>query len=221
MMVPVIVVMGGTFAFSAWAGNATSVFNETTATFQYSQNTMFVATNANITPLTVTGANGQISLTYASSSQLVNPTAYGSNTKDIVQYVNITNLVPGTWAAFNVTVTNDGSSTLNMSSVTIYNADTTPIQIISGTSTTVNSTTYNMNTAFMSAVTVSDAQDSMNTYSTYLGAVIGGSPGQTTVPQYLHPNQSFTYAVIVFAGYDVAPGHDIGLAIQINMASVV
>lgn len=224
MMVPVIVVMGGTFAFSAWAGSATSVFNETTATFAYTQNITFVQTNADMTPLNISGTNSFTSVTMNTPMQILDPTTHGSSSTGVIQYVNVSNLVPGDIVAFNVAVKNTGTSTLNLSSVTVYNADSTTLKITTGSGSTIassgNGQTVNMSSAFLPSVSKQDAISYMNSIPGSMGLIGGALPGVTVVPQYLAPGATFT-----FVSYLVVGSHDgfseAGFGITINIASAV
>ena len=123
IMVPVLVVMGGTLAFSGWAGSANAHFGQTTATVSYSESLNFVGTNANINPLTIVGQETMTGVTSATSAQLIY-TATGSAASNINVYANVSYLVPGEYVEYNVTVTNNGNAVLNTSTMSISNANT-------------------------------------------------------------------------------------------------
>ena len=225
MMVPVIVVMGGTFAFSAWSGSTTSVFNESTATFSYTQNITFEQTNANLTPLTVSGTNNLgTDVTYMTPAQILDPTTTGTTTSGVVQYANVSNLVPGDIVVFHVAVKNTGTSTLNLSSVKVYNADGQELQITTGSGSTISSSgqgqTVNMSSAFLPSVSMANAVSYMNSIPGSMGLIGGALPGVTSVPQYLTPGQTFTYVAYLVVGSDDSYGHA-GFGISINIASAV
>lgn len=220
MMVPVIVVMGGTFAFSAWSGSATSVFNESTATFSYTQNITFVHTNANMTPLGVAGANDLTDVTYNTPMQMLDPTTAGSSSAGVVQYANVTNLVPGDYVELYVTIANTGSATLNLSSVSVFNTDGTTLQINTGAGTNNNAQTTNMSNEFLPPASLSAAMAYNNAHPNSLSAYWGTQPGQTTVPQYLTQGQSFTFVMYLMVGSSDTYSH-IGFAIEFNIASAV
>lgn len=224
MMVPIIVVMGGTFAFSAWTSGSAAVFNQTTATFSYSQELSFISTNANMTPIGISGVNTLTGVTYMTPSQAIDPTQTGTSSTSVIQYANTTNLVPGTWVEFQVTITNTGTATINMSSVTVYNADGQAVQITTGSGSTINGPssgqTVNMSSAFLPAISLQDALNYAATIPGSLGFIGGALPGSTTVPQYILPGGSFTYV-----GYIVVGAHDtythFGVGIQLNLSTVV
>lgn len=121
MMVPVLVVMGGTLAFSAWSGQANAFFDQSAATVHYTETVQFVHTNAMGTPLIVGNGNGV---------QTVNDTNSGFTIQSVIGtagsnanvYANASNLVPGDYAQFTVTVTNTGTATLNTSQIEFASA---------------------------------------------------------------------------------------------------
>lgn len=117
MMVPVLVVMGGTFAFSAWEGSANAHFGQTAATVNYKETLTFQGTNAHLTNISLTGTQPGITnqaVNYLSSSELVSESS-GSAVGVAAVYANVSNLVPGDYVNFTVTITNEGSATLNTS----------------------------------------------------------------------------------------------------------
>lgn len=130
MMVPVLVVMGGTFAFSAWTGSANAFFNQSAANVAYTETLTFEHTNAMYTNLSMTGGPGTsigtVVLNTNTNTILVG-TSSGTAGGDANVYGNVTNMVPGDYVYFQVAITNTGSATLNTSTfewagATVYNA---------------------------------------------------------------------------------------------------
>ena len=129
MMVPVLVVMGGTFAFSAWTGSANAFFNQSAANVGYTETLTFENTNAMYTNLTLNGgpngnAPGIINDGVGSALVATSSATAGGNA---AVYANVTNMVPGDYVYFQVSITNTGSATLNTSTfkwagATAYNA---------------------------------------------------------------------------------------------------
>ncbi|MEM0136026.1 MAG: hypothetical protein QXU18_12510 [Thermoplasmatales archaeon] len=191
MMVPVIVVMGGTFAFSAWAGNANAHFGQTVATVGYTETVSFVGTNANQNPLTIVGSSKTIGVTSTTPTYVVY-TASGSAASNINVYANVSYMVPGEYVEYTVTVTNTGNAVLNTSTMSASNANT------------FNGANQELNSPF----SVSELQPPI-TQSYLAGVVQNGLPvsnGQgpiylanatlsNTAPSALDPGQTFSYTV--------------------------
>lgn len=220
MMVPVLVAMGGTFAFSAWSGNATAIFSETTATFSYTQNVTFVATNAYETPVTIAGANTINNVTSVTPEQVLDPTISSTDRSAIIEHANVSNLVPGTWVELMVAVKNTGSSTLNLSGVSyswgqalIPESGTVPSQ-------DYNKVTANLSGAFIPSLTRAHAVNWFNTLKGGIGIDFGALPGQPANSQYLTPGQSYSYVAYFGTGPYAGLYHE-GLEIQIFVTSTV
>ena len=200
------------------------MFNESTASVSYTQTLTFEQTNANMTPLGVAGGNTLSDVTHTTPMQVIDKTTSASKNGAVLQYANVSNMVPGDIVVFEVTVANTGTATLNLSSVNVYNADGTTLKITTGAGSTIDSSgqgqTVNMSTAFLPSVSMSDAVNYMNSIPGSMGLIGGALPGQTTVPQYLTAGQSFTYVVYLVVGANDAYG-DAGFGISINVASAV
>jgi hypothetical protein len=121
MMVPIVVVMGGTFAFSAWAGSANAHFGQTVATVGYTETVTFSGTNANQNPLTIVGSVTTSNVTSSTASYPVY-TAAGSAASNINVYANVSYMVPGEYVHYTVTVKNTGNAVLNTSTMSVGNA---------------------------------------------------------------------------------------------------
>ncbi len=117
MMVPVVVVMGGTFAFSAWSGQANAYFHESAATVSYTETLSFVATNASSYNPLALGFNGGQTLNDVTAAtpgkNLVTVNGIAASTLNV--YGNVSGMLPGYWLEFQITVTNTGTATLNTS----------------------------------------------------------------------------------------------------------
>lgn len=117
IMVPVLVVMGGTFAFSAWTGQANAFFGQSAANVGYTETLTFEHTNAQLTNLTLTGTESSaqnITINDESTPLLVSHSS-GSTSGIAVVLVNVSNLVPGDYVNFTVQITNTGTAALNAS----------------------------------------------------------------------------------------------------------
>lgn len=117
MMVPVLVVMGGTFAFSAWEGQANAHFGQTAATVGYSETLSFIHTNATMNPLTLTPVPGTDLPVNSSTAPYQISSVSGGATSVLYVSVNVSGFVPGDWIQFTVNITNTGSAVLNTSEV--------------------------------------------------------------------------------------------------------
>ena len=117
MMVPVVVVMGGTFAFSAWTGSANAFFGQSAATMNYQETLTFENTNAHYTNLTMTGTEPSVNglITNDGTPPILVSESSGTAGGNANVYGNVTNMVPGDYVNFTVQITNLGSSTLNTS----------------------------------------------------------------------------------------------------------
>ena len=195
-MVPIVVVMGGTFAFSAWAGSANAFFGQTAATVGYTETLTFSGTNANMNPLAIVGEGGtSIQVTSTTPSYTVY-TASGSAASNINVYANVSYMVPGEYVEYTVTIMNTGNAVLNTSTMSITGAST-----YNGAGTLLNS-----------PFSVAELQPPIT--SSYLSSVVQNGIPQTTglfylinattstsAPSALSPESSFVYTV-----YAILPG---------------
>ena len=143
LVVPILIAMGGTFAFSAFSGSSSVAINSTAGHLTWDESGILVATNANNTPLTVEGPNGVIyeigaSEPYAPGSSHLNLGTLAMSTansgKEYV--VNATNFAPGEYIEVQVTITNNGTvgfivspgaMSMTTSSDATYNSANAPI----------------------------------------------------------------------------------------------
>ncbi len=114
-IVPVLVVMSGSLAFSAWAGSGNAFFGETAATVGYTETLSFIGTNATMNPVQVGASSASMAPYTASSPTTLISTSSGGAGSVVNVYVNVTNLVPGTYVGFQVVLENTGSAVLNTS----------------------------------------------------------------------------------------------------------
>ena len=196
MMVPIVVVMGGTFAFSAWAGSANAFFGQTAATVGYTETLSFVGTNASLNPLTIVGQGGTSTTVTSATQGYTVYMASGSAASNINVYANVSYMVPGEYVEYTVTVHNTGNAVLNTSTMAITGANT-----------------YNGNGALLnSPFSVAELQPPIT--SSYLESVVQNGIPQTSglfylinattstsAPSALSPGSSFVYTV-----YAILPG---------------
>lgn len=128
VMVPVLVVMSGALAFSAFTGNITTNVNATAG---------FIGWQENVTGTYVHMDNTAVKLTYTNGS-----TPSYSQTISTVS-LGVTNLAPGNWAVFNITVTNTGSVGIELSGATT--TTTTTPNTLSASSVTSTSFVWGQN----------------------------------------------------------------------------
>ncbi len=96
-MVPVLVVMSGALAFSAFTGSATTQVNASAGYLAWSQTE---------TSQYVYHDNTQVTSTFSPGNTVSTPTS-GPNMTTLTITVN--DLAPGNWAVFNFTITNTGT----------------------------------------------------------------------------------------------------------------
>ncbi len=121
-MVPVLVVMGGTYAFSAWSGTANAFFGQSAATVSFTESISFNSTNAAMTPLSIDNGHHTFDNIVRGSAPFSVGKAAGGASATLNLYANVTNLVPGDWVSFTVMVNNTGTATLNVSHLYAGNA---------------------------------------------------------------------------------------------------
>lgn len=110
-IVPVILIMGGTLAYSGWSGASISTFNQSAAVVGYTESLSFITTNANLTPLIIGNGTSNTTVMFNTPHFEVS-SASGSAIGYANVYANISNMVPGDWVEFNVTITNTGTAAL-------------------------------------------------------------------------------------------------------------
>ncbi len=116
LVVPILIAMGGTFAFSAFSGSSSVTVNGTAGNLAWNETGMMVYTNANNTPLTLLGPNGvpiEIGSAepYAAYTPNLSLGYINMNTSNSgKEYkISVTNLVPGEYVELNISVINTGS----------------------------------------------------------------------------------------------------------------
>jgi len=196
MVIPMLLVLGGSVAFSAWSGSANSSFTEITATASYSSTLSFVHTNAYRTPLSITGSTTVSPVTNQTAEYTIETTSgVQSNHLTDSVHVTVSNLVPGDYAMFEVAITNTGTATLNTSTI-----------IMQG----------NTSTRTLQAVSLSSSQDMAPLTSAQLSQLLNGTyPGipitlciaaqaltNQSSPNYLAPGASYIYTVYIIIPVD-------------------
>lgn len=205
MMVPVVVVMGGTFAFSAWSGSANAFFNESAATVSYTETLSFVATNASsYNPVTLGFNGGQTinDVTAATPGQnLITLTGNAASTLNV--YGNVSGMLPGYWVEFEITVTNTGSATLNTSLLT----STSPVA--NGAGQVFNSPVPIG--GLQPPITKQYLNSVMNTGNLGGGISTSGldflanATSSSSTPTSLAPGDSITYTLYAFLPFTASP----------------
>lgn len=104
-LVPVLVVMSGALAFSAFSGSITTNVNASAGYLSWNQTETSNYTYMHNTDVT----------TNFSAGSVVKTSTSGQNAT--VQYVGVSNLAPGNWVELNFTVENTGSVGLMLTSV--------------------------------------------------------------------------------------------------------
>jgi hypothetical protein len=118
LVVPILIAMGGTFAFSAFSGSSSVAINSTAGHLTWQNNLTLVETNAQNTPLTAVGPNGNVytigvSEPYYHSNGMyklyLGTQKYDTATSGREYTVNVTNFAPGEYVEFMATITNNGT----------------------------------------------------------------------------------------------------------------
>ncbi|KPV47351.1 hypothetical protein SE19_01465, partial [Acidiplasma aeolicum] len=152
LVVPILIALGGTFAFSAFSGNSTVTINNTAGHLTWENEMTLIGTNANNTPITVEGPNGHIyeigtGEAYHNANDsyklVLGNQFYTTATSGKEFTVNVTNLAPGEYVELQAVITNNGTVGFMVSSTT--------------TATTSSNATYNPNGQSISKMQVSQA----------------------------------------------------------------
>ncbi|MFG1449895.1 MAG: hypothetical protein AAE983_04565 [Thermoplasmataceae archaeon] len=128
-MVPVLVVMSGALAFSAFTGNITTNVNATAGYIGWSENVTGTYSYMHNTNLTNTFTNVSTP-SYSEDSTIMN--------------LGVSNLAPGNWIVFNITIKNTGSVGLELStpSTMVNSSGVTPSDAHIMTSQTTSSSNF-------------------------------------------------------------------------------
>ena len=206
MMVPVIVVMGGTYAFSAWSGSANAFFDQSAATVSYTETLTFQGTNAHYTNLSLTGTQPSVNkqaINYLNMPELVSEST-GSATGVAAVYANVSNLLPGDYVNFTVTITNEGSATLNTSTFDweggqAYNAAGNPLS----NPTPISELQPPVTSSYLANV-VANGISSVPATQTNLWYLFNATTSSST-PGMLTPGQTITYSVYAILSSTAPP----------------
>ena len=126
VMVPVLVVMSGALAFSAFSGTATTNVQATAGYLSWEQS---------ITGTYTYQHNTAVKNNSASAPNVVTPKT-GPN--DTNMMLTVSNLAPGNWIVFNITVMNTGSVGLMLSGASITTMELNATGVNTPTNTLVN-----------------------------------------------------------------------------------
>ena len=146
MIVPILIALSGSFAFSAFSGANPTDINTSAGTFGFSQNLSYVATNANNTPVTVSGGGYQYTVITNATENIWNgidavipigPHDLGTATSTsslLAQTVNVSDMAPGDIVVIKLTVTNMGTvgetitpTISSTSTLAVYNSSFDPL----------------------------------------------------------------------------------------------
>ena len=134
VMVPVLVVMSGALAFSAFSGTATTNVSATAGYLSWEQSITSTYTYQHNTKVT----NNSASVPSVSTSKA------GPNVTDM--QLTVSNLAPGNWIVFNITVMNTGSVGLELSGATITTMELNATGVNTNLNGLVNSTASSSST---------------------------------------------------------------------------
>ena len=216
MMVPVVVVMGGTFAFSAWSGSANAFFNSQAATVGYTETLSFVHTNASVNPITISNGHSSNSVTSSTGMYIVDSQSGGA-ASTLNVYANGTGLVPGDYVEFQVNITNTGTAVLNTSlvsvnSVAVYNSNG---QLITGNEVPISELQPSVTQAYLNSV-VNTGNYGNGVSDQGVGYLINATSSGSS-PASLSPGQSLTYSVYVILPM-TAPGSVAGTGLSVSIS---
>ncbi len=118
LVVPLLVSLGGAFAFSAFSGSSSVTINNTAGHLTWENQATLTATNANNTPLTMQGPNGNIyeigtGMEHFHASGMYNlgfgAQYYTTATSGREYVINVTNFAPGEFIQLTDVITNNGT----------------------------------------------------------------------------------------------------------------
>ncbi len=114
-MVPVLVVMSGAIAFSAFSGSIDTGVSASAGTLSFNENATLVQAYASNTQMTVTGANGMLNTVGGAAPTVsVYPVGLGwaspSAGLSISYTANVANMAPGNWVEIQFYLTNNGTT---------------------------------------------------------------------------------------------------------------
>ncbi|EQB71905.1 MAG: hypothetical protein AMDU1_APLC00016G0010 [Thermoplasmatales archaeon A-plasma] len=114
-LVPVLVVMSGALAFSAFTGTVTTDVTASSATFSLSEAGNVALYNATNTVVTITGANG-VGMTTAGVAPLeqLGTISAVSGSSEATFSVSVNNLAPGDFVSLIFAINNTGTSAVNL-----------------------------------------------------------------------------------------------------------
>lgn len=130
-MVPILVVMSGAIAFSAFTGSITTNVNASAGSISFNQQALLYNYSQENTDLSVGTSTANIQLPSGAMSGTFSPISLGwsgpgSSSVSPTQTLTISNMAPGNWATFELTVTNNGSVGLMLQEPNAQNPVVTP-----------------------------------------------------------------------------------------------
>lgn len=217
-MTPILVVMGGALAFSAFSGTITTNIDAKAATLSFTQTLYFNGTNAMNGPLTAYTDQGlsQISLTSATPNQTLSSVA-GLTGQNVEITLSVSNFSPAVWAKFVVGITNTGTAAVALNtSGNDFVLNATPLSYVYN-GTGFASTPAQIPYSLIAPPMTLSGFTSLMTVQPYSGnwTFAFGSVGRQTVPQYLLPQQTFYFSIYVGLGNN-APNSFQGQTLTLN-----
>jgi hypothetical protein len=124
-LVPVLVVMSGALAFSAFTGTVTTNVTASSASFSLTEAGNVALYNATNTRVTITGPNG-VSMTSTGVAPLeqLGTIQAVSGASDATFYVGVNNLAPGDYVSLVFAINNTGSSAVNLGAMSFSTVGT-------------------------------------------------------------------------------------------------
>lgn len=222
MMVPVVVVMGGTFAFSAWSGSANAFFGQSAATVGYTETLTFDHTNAQMTPLKISYNGDSVANDITSSTGTYTLTTQTGNAASTINvFANVSNLLPGDYAQFTVKITNKGTAVLNASTIewntVAYNAN--GVQFTNSAS--INALQPPVGPMYLKQV-VQNGISNIPATSSHVFFLFNAT-GPSTTSGLLNPGNSITYnvyAILASSAPPTAAGQTLHLAISVPVSTL-
>ncbi len=219
LVVPLLVSLGGAFAFSAFSGNSSVTINNTAGHLTWENRATLEKTNATNTPLTIMGPNGHMYKIGAGDhfhpsewyGYGLGKQYYSTATSGREYVINVTNFAPGEYIQLGDVITNNG---------TVGFIVTTPSTLSIAAVSSSNST-YNANGSSIAATNIVQCTNFMSDLQTstgwiydvteYSGFGVSLSPGGTAIMmiQIGLGNNSPNYY----------QGSDISLVINLNVVS--
>lgn len=202
-MVPILAVMSGALAYSAFSGTVTTTLDASSASVSFTQTVYFNGTNAMNTPLILSSsANSAGTSVLSTTPNETVGSVVGQTGQDVSFTVSAAHFVPSTWVKFVVGIQNTGSAALDLNtSGNSFTLGSTPAAYV------WNGTGFHLTPAAIPYSVIAppmtqSAFVNLLSVQPYSGnwTFAFGSVGRATVPQYLEPGQTFYFSVYVGLG---------------------